>query len=136
MDTARALDFIRDNHRAVLTTYHPDGRAQVSPVTAGVDDAGRVVVSTREPAAKTRNLLRDPRAVLCVMTDAYYGDWVYVEGTTDVLHLPDALEPLVDYYRGISGEHSDWADYRAAMVRDRRVLLRITVTKAGPDYHG
>jgi PPOX class probable F420-dependent enzyme len=136
MEPARALEFIRDHHRAVLTTYHPDGRAQVSPVTVGVDDAGRVLISTREPATKTRNLTRDPRAVLCVLNDAFYGEWMYIEGTTEVVHLPEALEPLVDYYRGVSGEHPDWADYRAAMVRDRRVLLRITVDKAGPDYHG
>jgi PPOX class probable F420-dependent enzyme len=136
MDIRRALDFIRGNHRAVLTTYHADGRAQVSPVTVGVDDAGRVLVSTREPATKTRNLRRDPRAVLCVVNDGFFGDWVYVEGTAEILPLPEAMEPLVDYYRGVSGEHPDWADYRAAMIRDRRVLLRITVDRAGPDRHG
>ncbi|GAA4698943.1 PPOX class F420-dependent oxidoreductase [Phytohabitans rumicis] len=136
MDLDRALDFVRHNHRAVLTTYHRDGRAQVSPVTVGTDEAGHVIVSTRETAAKTRNLARDPRALLCVMNDGFYGDWIYVEGTATIVHLPEALEPLVDYYRGISGEHPDWDDYRAAMVRDRRVLLRITPTHAGPDHWG
>jgi PPOX class probable F420-dependent enzyme len=136
MEISRALDFVRRNHRAVLTTYYPDGRAQVSPITVGVDDAGHVVISTRETATKTRNVARDPRVVICVLTDSFYGNWVLIEGTVDIVHLPEAMEPLVDYYRGISGEHPDWADYRAAMERDGRVLLRVTVDRAGPDKHG
>jgi PPOX class probable F420-dependent enzyme len=136
MDIEAARSFIRAHHRGVLTTYHPDGRAQPSPVTVGVDDEGRVIVSTRETAVKTRNLVRDPRAVLCVFTNAFFGDWVLVEGWAEILRLPDAMEPLVAYYRGISGEHPDWADYRHAMERDRRVLLQITITRAGPDQRG
>jgi PPOX class probable F420-dependent enzyme len=136
MDIDLAREFVRRHHRAVLTTYHADGRAQLSPVLVGVDEAGQVVISTRETATKTRNLAVDPRVVLCVMTEAFFGDWVLIEGRASIVHLPDAMEPLVDYYRGISGEHSDWDDYRAAMVRDRRVLLRVTITRAGPDRHG
>lgn len=136
MDIEAARSFIRAHHRGVLTTYHPDGRAQPSPVTVGVDDEGRVIISTRATAVKTRNLARDPRVVLCVFTDAFFGDWVLVEGQAEILHLPDAMEPLVAYYRGISGEHPDWADYRHAMERDRRVLLQITITRAGPDQRG
>jgi PPOX class probable F420-dependent enzyme len=136
MDLEQARDFVRRHHRAVLTTYYPDGRAQLSPVLVGVDDGGHIIISTRETATKTHNLLRDPRAALCVITEAFFGDWVLIEGRAEVLHLPDAMEPLVDYYRGISGEHSDWAEYRAAMVRDRRVLVRIDVTRAGPDRQG
>ncbi len=136
MDFERARDFVRQHHRAVLTTYYPDGRAQLSPVTVGVDPAGRVIISTRETATKTHNLAGDPRVVLCVLTDAFFGSWVLIEGQAEIVHLPDALEPLVDYYRDISGEHPDWDDYRAAMVRDRRVLLRVTITRAGPDRQG
>lgn len=136
MEIEQARDFVRRHHRAVLTTYYPDGRAQVSPVTVGVDAAGHVVISTRETATKTRNLQRDPRAVICVMNDGFFGEWVFIEGRAEIVHLPEAMEPLVDYYRSISGEHPDWADYRAAMVRDRRVLLRVTITRAGPDRHG
>jgi PPOX class probable F420-dependent enzyme len=136
MEIERALAFVRRNHRAVLTTYFPDGRAQVSPVTVGVDDAGKVVISTRETAVKARNLARDPRAVLCVLTESFFGEWVLIEGTAELVHLPEAMEPLVEYYRGISGEHPDWDDYRAAMERDRRVLVRLTVNRAGPDRHG
>ncbi len=119
-----------------MLTYHPNGHPQLSPVTTGLDDAGRVTVSTRETAVKTRNLLRDPRVAFCVMNDGFFGDWVWIEGEAEILHLPDAMEPLVDYYRRISGEHPDWDDYRAAMVRDRRVLVRTTTTRAGPDSHG
>jgi len=136
MDIDQAREFLRAQHRAVLATYKSDGSAQLSPVTVGVDGEGRAIISTRETAVKTRNLMRDPRAALCVITERFFGDWVLVEGRTEIVHLPDALEPLVDYYRGISGEHPDWDDYRAAMVRDRRVLLRITIERAGPTYMG
>ncbi|MBO0870603.1 MAG: PPOX class F420-dependent oxidoreductase [Micromonosporaceae bacterium] len=136
METQRALEFIAANNRAVLGTYHRDGRMQLSPVTVGVDQAGRLVISTRETAYKVRNLRRDPRAVLCVLTDRFFGDWLQIEGEAEVLALPDAMQPLVDYYRGISGEHPDWDEYRAAMVRERRVLVRVTVTRAGPDRRG
>jgi PPOX class probable F420-dependent enzyme len=136
MDVDRALDFVRRNHHAVLSTYHLDGRAQLSPVLVGVDEEGRLIISTRETAAKTRNLMRDPRAVLCVLTGAFFGEWVLIEGQAEVIHLPDAMDPLVEYYRGISGEHPDWGDYRAAMVRDRRVLVRVAITRAGPDQQG
>jgi PPOX class probable F420-dependent enzyme len=136
MDLDQARDFLRQHHRAVMATYHADGRVQLSPVTIGVDGAGRAVVSTRETAVKTRNLLRDPRTVLCVMTDRFFGDWVHIEGRAEVVHLPEAMDALVDYYRRISGEHPDWDDYRAAMVRDKRVMVQITITRAGPDRHG
>jgi PPOX class probable F420-dependent enzyme len=136
MDLELARDFLRKNHRAVMATYHPDGRPQLTPVTVGIDDAGRAIVSTRETAVKVRNLLRDARVSLCAMNDAFYGDWMQADGEAEIVHLPEAMELLVDYYRGISGEHPDWADYRAAMERDRRVLVRVTMTHAGPDFHG
>jgi PPOX class probable F420-dependent enzyme len=136
MDLEHARDFLREHHRAVLATNHPSGRLQLSPVGVGIDGAGRAVVSTRETARKTRNLARDPRAVLCVMTDAFYGEWVQVAGEAEIVRLPEAMEPLVDYYRRVGGEHPDWDDYRAAMRRERRVLLRVTLTHAGPDTHG
>jgi PPOX class probable F420-dependent enzyme len=136
VELSRARDFAREHHRAVMITQHTDGRPQTSPVTCTADDAGRIIVSTRETATKTRNLLRDPRVTLCLFTDAFFGEWVQVDGNAEVLHLPAAMEPLVDYYRMVSGEHPDWDDYRAAMERDRRVLVRVTITRAGPDAHG
>src|SRR5512142_2174574 len=129
MDIAQARAFVRENHRAVLATRHADGRTQLSPVTVGVDDEGNVVVSTRETATKTRNLARDPHAVLCVMNDGFFGSWIQIEGTAEIVHLPEAMQPLVDYYRSVQGEHPDWDDYRAAMVRDRRVIVRIRVDR-------
>jgi PPOX class probable F420-dependent enzyme len=136
MDLEQAREFLRSNHRAVMATYHPSGRLQLSPVSAGVDEAGRVIVSTRETARKTRNVAQDPRVVLCVTKDGWWGDWVQVEGEAEIAHLPEAMEPLVDYYRRLAGEHPDWDDYRAAMERERRVLLRISLTRAGPDVFG
>jgi PPOX class probable F420-dependent enzyme len=130
------LGFIRHNHRSVLATKRSDGGTQLSLVDAGVDDEDKVVISTRETAAKTKNLSRDPRASLLVFTDAFYGDWVQVEGPVEIVHLPEAMAGLIAYYRQLAGEHPDWDDYRAAMVSDRRVLLRLSVERAGPDHHG
>jgi PPOX class probable F420-dependent enzyme len=136
VDRHRALDFIAKHHRAVMVTSHADGRPQTSPVLCAVDDAGRVVVSTRETTAKTRNVMREPRVTFCVFTDAFFGEWMQVDGEAEIVRLPEAMEPLIDYYRKISGEHPDWDDYRAAMERDRRVVIRATITRAGPDIHG
>ena len=135
MDLDQARDFVRTHHRAVLATRTPTGLQQ-SPVLVGVDDDGRLTVSSRETAYKTRNLRADPRAQLCVFPDAFFGDWVYVEGVAEVVSLPEAMEPLVEYYRGISGEPDDEGAYRAGMERERRVILRITPTRAGPDRQG
>ena len=136
MDTGRAADFMRAHHRAVLATSRSDGRPQLSPVTCTVDDENRVLISTRETALKTRNLRRRPQASLCVFTDNFFGEWVQVEGDVEIIPLPDAMDLLVEYYRRISGEHPDWDDYRAAMVRDQRVIVRVTITRAGPDASG
>jgi PPOX class probable F420-dependent enzyme len=136
MDLEQAREFLRANHRAVLATARADGRPQLSPVTCGVDDAGLVIISTRETAIKTRNLRRNPAASLCVFTDGFFGQWVQVDGTTEIISLPAAMDLLVDYYRRISGEHPDWADYREAMIRERRCVARITITRAGPDIAG
>ncbi|HEX7995924.1 MAG TPA: PPOX class F420-dependent oxidoreductase [Streptosporangiaceae bacterium] len=136
MQLERAREFMRVNHRAVLATRRSDGLPQLSPVTVGVDGEGRVIVSTRETAIKTKNLERDPHASLCVMNDGFYGEWVQAEGTAEIIRLPEAMDLLVDYYRRVSGEHPDWDDYRQAMQRDRRVIAAITLTRAGPDRSG
>ena len=136
MDRERAADFLRAHHRAVLATSRSDGRPQLSPVACAVDDEGRVLISTRETALKTKNLRRRPYASLCVFTNAFFGEWVQVEGDVEIISLPDAMDLLVEYYRRASGEHPDWDDYRAAMVKERRVIVRITITRAGPDVSG
>jgi PPOX class probable F420-dependent enzyme len=134
LDEARAV--IREQHRAVLATIRDDGTPQMSPVLVAVDDEGRALVSTREPALKVRNLRRDPRLWLCVLADGFFGRWVQVEGRAEIVSLPDAMDGLVDYYRRLSGEHDNWDDYREAMRRERRVLLRVALTRAGPDRAG
>lgn len=136
MDVAEALEFVKTNHRAVLHTYRADGGPQLSPVTAGWHPDGVVEISSRETAYKVRNLRRDPRATVCLLTDRFFGEWGFVEGRVEIVELPDAMEGLVEYYRRISGEHPDWDDYRAAMARDRRVLIRITPERAGPTREG
>jgi PPOX class probable F420-dependent enzyme len=129
-DDARA--FVASNHRAVLITHRSSGGLQTSPVLVGVDDEGKVVISTREGAYKTRNLRRDPTAVLCVLSDDFFGRWMQIEGTAQIVSLPEAMGGLVDYYRRISGEHPDWDDYRQAMRDQHRVLVRVSIDAVGP----
>ncbi|TYP90387.1 PPOX class F420-dependent oxidoreductase [Blastococcus xanthinilyticus] len=132
VDRDALLEFLRPRHRAVLLTRRRGGGVQLSPVTCGVDTEGRVVVSTYPGRAKATNARRDAAVSMCVLSDEWDGAWVQLDGTAEVLDLPEALEPLVDYYRAISGEHPDWDEYRAAMVRQGKSLLRVTVTGWGP----
>ncbi|MEA2716550.1 MAG: hypothetical protein QOI99_867 [Actinomycetota bacterium] len=135
MELEKARDFVRQNHSAVLATYRGDGRPQMSPVSAGIDGEGRVAISSRETAYKVKNLRRDPRAsVLVTRTGSW--DWVQVDGTATILSLPEAMEPLVAHYREGAGEHPDWDDFRAAMERERRVLVLVDIERAGPDRSG
>lgn len=136
MTPEQAQEFLRANHRAVMATFRADGRPAMSPVAAVTDAEGRVVVSTRETAMKVRHLRRDPRVALCVFTDRFYGEWVQVEGTAGIVSLPEAMDLLVDYYRRASGEHPDWDDYRAAMERERRCVVRFRIERAGPTVAG
>ncbi|GAA3639834.1 PPOX class F420-dependent oxidoreductase [Streptomyces fenghuangensis] len=126
------LDFVRPRHRAVLLTRRADGSPQGSPVSCGVDGAGRIVVSTYPERAKTRNARRDPAVSVIVLSEDFDGPWVQVDGTAEVLDVPEAVEPLVEYYRAIAGEHPDWDEYREAMVRQGKSLLRITPVRWGP----
>jgi PPOX class probable F420-dependent enzyme len=136
MDIAGAQEFIRNNHRGVISTFRRDGRPALSPVTVTVDAQGRVVVSTRQDAMKVKHLRRDPRVSIAVMNDGFYGDWVSVEGSAEIVELPEAMDLLVDYYRNASGEHPDWDEYRAAMERDERVVVRFAIDRAGPTVSG
>jgi len=133
-DEARA--FVRDNHQAVLATFRRDGRPQLSPVAAGIDDEGRVEISSRETAMKVKNLRHDPRISLCLLGPHWYAQWGQVEGTAEIVDQPEALDLLVGYYRRISGEHPDWDEYRQAMIDERRVLVRFAIDRAGPTVEG
>ena len=126
------LDFVRTRHRLILVTTRSDGSPQVSPVTGGVDDAGRIVISSYPGRAKTVNAERRPAVSVCVLSDDWNGPWVQVDGTAEVLHLPEALDGLVDYFRCISGEHPDWDEYRAAMRTQGKSLIRVSPTRWGP----
>lgn len=132
VSSAQLLEFLRERHRAVLVTRRADGTPQMSPVSAGVDPQGRVVVATYPQRAKVVNARRDERVSLCFLSEDWNDAWVQVDGVAEVVQGPEALDAFVDYYRSISGEHPDWADYRAAMVRQGKVLLRVTVERWGP----
>lgn len=136
MDLDKARTFLEKHHWAVMATTRRSGRPQMSPIIIGVDDSGLAIVSSRETAYKVRNLRRDPRVSVCIFTDKFYGKWIQIDGTAEILSLPEAMEPLVDFYRTVVGEHPDWDDYREAMVREKRVLIRITIEHAGPDRRG
>ena len=132
VERSELLEFLRPRHRALIATTRADGRPQLSPVTCGVDGEGRVVVSTYPERVKARNARRDPRVSLCVLSDDWDGPYVQVDGTAEVLDMPDAADALVDYYRCIAGEHPDWDEYREAMRRQDKSLIRVTIDRWGP----
>ncbi len=125
-------EFLQARPRAVLVTRRADGTAQMSPVSAGLDPQGRVVVATYPQRAKVVNARRDGRVSLCFLSEDWNDAWVQVDGAAEVVEGPEALDAFVDYYRSISGEHPDWAEYRTAMVRQGKVLLRVTIERWGP----
>ena len=132
VDREDVLDFVRPRHRMVLTTSRHNGSPQMSPVSGGVDDEGRIVIATYPERAKVTNLRRTPQTSTMVLSDEWNGPWVQIDGTAEVLDLPEALEPLVEYFRAIAGEHSDWDEYREAMIRQGKCLIRITPERWGP----
>jgi PPOX class probable F420-dependent enzyme len=132
VDLDDLLDFVRPRHHVVLITTRADGTAQASPVTSGVDPAGRIVIATYPQRAKTANVRRSGTASVIVLSDEFNGAWVQVDGDAEVLDVPAAVEPLVEYFRCISGEHPDWDEYRAAMVTQNKSLIRVTPRRWGP----
>ncbi|WP_424184722.1 PPOX class F420-dependent oxidoreductase [Actinokineospora sp. G85] len=131
-DREDLLSFLRERDKCLLSTTRVDGRPQLSPVSYGVDAEGRVVISTYPERVKSRNAKRNPAVSVCALSDDWDGPYVQVDGTAEVLDLPEALEPLVEYFRSISGEHPDWAEYREAMARQGKCLIRITIERWGP----
>jgi PPOX class probable F420-dependent enzyme len=132
VERAELLEFLRPRHHAILMTTRRDGRPQASPNTCGVDGEGRIVISTYPERAKAMNVRRNPQVSVCVLSTEWNGPWVQVDGTAEVLDLPEALEPLVEYFRVISGEHPDWDEYRRAMRDQGKSLIRITIDAWGP----
>ncbi|SEH56724.1 PPOX class probable F420-dependent enzyme [Mycolicibacterium rutilum] len=132
VDLGALLDFVRPRHRMVLTTFRADGTLQSSPVTGGVDDAGRIVIASYPQRAKSVNVRRAGRASVVVLSDEFNGPYVQIDGDAEVIELPAAVEPLVDYYRAIAGEHPDWAEYRQAMTDQGKCLIRVSPRRWGP----
>ena len=132
VERAELLDFIRPRHHAILMTTRRDGRPQASPNTCGLDTEGRIVISTYPDRAKAYNIRRNPQVSVCVLSQDWSGAWVQADGTAEVLDLPEALEPLVEYFRVISGEHPDWDEYRQAMRDQGKSLIRVTIDSWGP----
>ncbi|WP_019358408.1 PPOX class F420-dependent oxidoreductase [Streptomyces sp. AA1529] len=126
------LEFVRPRHRAILLTRRADGTPQASPLTCGVDSAGRIVVATYPERAKTHNARREAEVSVLVLSDEWNGPWVQVDGAAEVLDVPEAVEPLVEYFRAVSGEHPDWDEYRSAMVKQGKSLIRVTPQRWGP----
>lgn len=132
VDLDALLDFVRPRHHLILITTRADGRPQASPVTGGVDDHGRIVISTYPERAKTTNARKRPEVSVVALSDEFDGAWVQVDGTCKVIDPPESVEPLVDYYRCIAGEHPDWDEYRQAMRDQGKSLLRITPVRWSP----
>ena len=136
VDRLQLLEFVRPRHRAILSTLRGDGTPQMSPLTLGVDDDGRLVISTYPQRAKVRNIRHNPTVSVCVLSDDFGAEWVQIDGIAEVLEMPEALEPLVGYYRNIAGEHPDWGEYRRAMIHQGKVLIRIEIRRWGPIARG
>jgi PPOX class probable F420-dependent enzyme len=132
VDRAGLIEFMRTRHHAILMTTKADGSPQMSPATSGVDAEGRIVISTYPKRAKVVNIRREPKVSVCLLSDDFGGPWVQVNGVAEVIDLPEAVEPLVEYFRSISGEHPDWDEYREAMSKQGKSLIRITVESWGP----
>ncbi|MET9863919.1 PPOX class F420-dependent oxidoreductase [Streptomyces smyrnaeus] len=130
------LEFVRPRHRAILLTRRTDGTPQASPLTCGVDAEGRIVVATYPERAKTHNARRDTAVSVIVLSDEWNGPWVQIDGEAEVLDVPEAVEPLVEYYRSVSGEHPDWDEYRTAMLKQGKSLIRVTPRRWGPIAKG
>ena len=131
-DRAGLVEFLRPRHRAVLITRRASGGLQTSPVTCGIDSEGRLVVATYPQRAKVANIRRDSTVSVCVISDDWNGPYVHLDGTAEILDLPESVEPLVEYFRSIAGEHSDWDEYREAMVRQGKSLIRVSIDDWGP----
>ncbi|OGQ77930.1 MAG: PPOX class F420-dependent enzyme [Deltaproteobacteria bacterium RIFCSPLOWO2_12_FULL_60_19] len=137
MDIAEAQRFLSQHHHGALVTRRRDGSLQMSLVSPAVDNTGLAIISTRETAYKTKNIRRDPRVSLCVFTEAFHGSkWVQLNGRAEIVSLPQAMEPLIDWHRRVKGEHPNWAAYRQTMEKERRVLLRIAIESVGPQRRG
>jgi len=132
VDLDGLLDFVRPRHRMLLITQRSDGSPQASPVTGGVDDSGRLVIASYPERAKSKNARRRPGVSVVVLSDDFNDAWVQVDGTCEVLDVPEALDGFVEYFRNISGEHSDWDEYRQAMIDQGKCLLRITPVRWSP----
>ena len=136
VDRDALLEFIRPRHRAILGTVRKNGSVQMSPNTMGLDDSGRLVIATYPHRAKVHNIRRNPAVSVCVLSDDFGDEWVQVYGTAEIVDLPEAVEPLVEYFRNIAGEHSNWDEYRTAMVEQGKCLIRITIDDWGPVARG
>jgi PPOX class probable F420-dependent enzyme len=132
VDRSALLEFLKSRHNGLVITTRADGVPQASPVTCGVDEQGRIVVSTYPQRAKARNARRNPHVSIVVLSDAFGDAWVQVNGTAELIDAAEDVEPLVEYFRSIAGEHPDWDEYRAAMVKQGKTLLRITPESWGP----
>jgi PPOX class probable F420-dependent enzyme len=133
----KAKEFLTKHHWGILATRRKNGNLQMSPVTVGLDDQGRAIISSRETAYKVNNLRRDPRAALCAITSSFHGEgWVQINGKAEVIFLPQALDTLVYLQRQAYGEHKNWPEFHERMARERRVIIRINIENVGPKVRG
>ena len=133
----KAKEFLTKHHWGILATRRKTGNLQMSPVTVGLDEQGRAIISSRETAYKVNNLRRDPRAALCAITSSFHGEgWVQINGKAEVISLPQALDTLVYLQRQAYGEHKNWPEFHERMARERRVIIRINIENVGPKVRG
>lgn len=132
VDRSELVAFLRGNNKAIVMTTRDNGLPQMSPVAYGVDAQGRIVISTYPDRAKAVNARKRTNVSLCTLGKDFDDPWVQVNGQVEVIDIPESIEPLVEYFRSISGEHPDWEEYRQAMAKQNKSLLRITIDSWGP----
>jgi PPOX class probable F420-dependent enzyme len=132
VDRDGLAQFVVGKHHWVLATTRGDGRPQMSLVTGGMLPSGRLAIATYPERVKARNVRRNPLVSVGVMGDRFNDAWVQIDGNAEVVDLPAAADVLVEYFRSISGEHSDWDEYRVAMAEQGKCAILIDPVRWSP----
>ena len=133
MEISDAQKFLRANHRACIAVHQRDGWPQMTFVSPGIDASGRVIITSRGTTYKIKHVRRDPRVSLLVFGEQYSGSkFVQIHGTAEIIELPEAMDTLIYWYKQVRGEHKSWDEYREKMKAEKRVIIRVTIEKAGP----
>ena len=133
MEIADAQKFLKDNHRACIAVRQKDGWPQMTFVTPGIDEQGRVIITSRGTTYKIKHIERDPRVSMLIFGEQYSGSkFVQIHGSAEIIHQPAAMDGLIHWYKQVRGEHQNWDEYKKRMQNEKRVIIRVNIEKVGP----